>query len=337
MWKHCTQLSYRLPAPVHAATPSPHYLLQYTCAAAFCPALLSLSDRSEVRPPMLLLGDSCLGGGASPEDHLGLDETCLVAVDPVTRVVRRATPFGAFARVIGVAVLPLHDVAVASSYHGNALHVHSLADGARLASIFTPTPNPASVAADPRTGVIFTATDSGFVYAFHWTGRSREDGLSCADSGLKSTGALELLGKLDLPLDPHSTHGQTLHLAFMAPFPGSGPDAPGHLVVGWHESSNVIVCPVYASASPRVGPQEFASSTLAGSGAVPVGLRSVIDTTKSALMRALPRCNDTHATDSDDSDNFSLVGLASDTLGTILVVASENGLYVFEWPLLVPA
>lgn len=253
---------------------------------------------------MLLLGDSCNAGRGGV-----VDDTRLVAIDPATRSVLWATPRGAFKRVIGVTVLPAHGVAVASSYEEDALHVHALADGARLASTPTLTPKPTSLAADPRSGIVFASTECSRVYAYRWTGARTAEG---ADA----SGKLAFLGALTLPPSMDVGSGETLHLAFMPPFPGSGAGAPGYLVIGVPECTSVAVCPIPA-------PQ--------AAGALTSGLSQMPGTgfpgDATATSWELP---DGIVNGEDYRDNLG--GLSGDPLGTVLFVASASGLHATEWP-----
>ena len=151
----------------------PAHTLQETCAAAFCPGHPDAAG-GELWPPTLLLGDSCSANLGDAEE----EKTRLVAIDALTDTVRWTTPSGAFRRVIGIAVLPRHGVAIASSYQDGVLHVHALASGARLAS--TPlAPRPSSIAADPRSGTVFACTDDGILHVLRWTCHSHKR-MSCA-------------------------------------------------------------------------------------------------------------------------------------------------------------
>lgn len=62
---------------------------------------------------------------------------------------------------------------MACSYSSNAIHVLRLADGARIATAVASSPS--DIAADPRTGTVFVASDGSdgdVVTAWQWTGKA---------------------------------------------------------------------------------------------------------------------------------------------------------------------
>lgn len=95
----------------------------------------------------------------------------LVAVNPETFSVRWSA--GSFNDCVGIAVLPRHGVVVACSYMNNALHVHRISDGARVATAMASSPS--DLTADPESGMVFVACDSSdgdAVASWLWTGKA---------------------------------------------------------------------------------------------------------------------------------------------------------------------
>ena len=95
----------------------------------------------------------------------------LVAVNPETFSVRWSA--GSFNDCVGIAVLPRHRVVVACSFMNNALHVHRISDGARVATAMASSPS--DITADPDSGVVFVACDSDdgdAVASWLWTGKA---------------------------------------------------------------------------------------------------------------------------------------------------------------------
>lgn len=94
----------------------------------------------------------------------------LVSVCPRTYAVKWTA--GSFNDCVGIAILSQHGVAVACSYQNNALHVHRLADGARIATAMTLSPS--DISADPSTGTVYVACDGNdgdIVASWVWCGK----------------------------------------------------------------------------------------------------------------------------------------------------------------------
>jgi hypothetical protein len=157
---------------------------------------LHLSDKACVAAVDDSLGVLILGDANDRKSKI-------VAVDTATlRVLWTA---GAFNSCGGVALLPQHGVVVASSYKSDFIHVHRLADGARIATATAP--DPTYVAADPATGTVYVSSDEE-VRAWRWDGS-----------------ALVPLGRIVAALAAASRRP----LAVLPPAPGK---SLSHLVVG---------------------------------------------------------------------------------------------------------
>lgn len=136
----------------------------------------------------------------------------LSALDLDSGELRWAAPD--FKECCGVAVLPDHGVAIASSYKQNSLHVHRLTDGVRVAS--QSVDYPMQVAADLATGTVYVSTSCNTVSAYCWR-----------------DGALDRVDFVDPALG---------ELRFVAVVPAAGAGViSGHLVVGKRNSGNLLV------------------------------------------------------------------------------------------------
>lgn len=149
-------------------------------------------------------------------DDIGKDST-LVAVDPMTRVVRWQTHPHSLRGCYGVAGLPGHDLCIVASSGNQTLFAHRLSDGSRVGNIVVRGLS-GRISADPTTGVIFgdafNVNDEGnethLVYRASW---NPDSGLVEEDI-VEASGDKVCLGRL---------------VAVVPPAPGK---RVSHLVVG---------------------------------------------------------------------------------------------------------
>ena len=148
----------------------------------------------------------------------------LVAIDPVTRGLRWATPPGALAGCAGVAALPAQGVVVVAPLGGKQLLALRLSDGLRVGS--APLPEGGYfVAADAAAGTIFCGLTSAdqkggadLVGAWSW-GSSGSSGSGGGEPGFEARGPVSAAGARD----------SWRPLAVVPPGPGR---RAAHLVVG---------------------------------------------------------------------------------------------------------
>jgi hypothetical protein len=140
----------------------------------------------------------------------------LVAVDVASRAARWSAALGG--GVVGIAALPAQGVVVVSNLSDDMLHVHRLADGARVASATSAFST--YVAGDPATVTVYVSTGavpSFLVSAFRW------DGVA-----LVADGVVEAAGTADFYRP----------LAVMPPTPGRH---ISYLVVGTRGTPTLLV------------------------------------------------------------------------------------------------